>query len=136
MAAIYSTQFTIIPLEDAIDRTCETLSISSSDLKKYYPSYYHRVFVDHDASGLYLVLFLNHSVYIGKLRTYFAVLPFRSISSYVTPYDYVSPCLTENQLKRFALIVRCCHYRFYWHVNKTFVYNNLWHLGVNLERPL
>ena len=136
MAAIYSTQFTVIPLGDALDGACETLSISSLDLQEYYPSYYHLVFDQHDTCNLYLVLYRNSSIYTRKVRTYFAVLPFRSISCYVTPFGEISPCLSESQLRRFALIVRCCHYRYYWHVNKTFVYNPLCSLGVNLERSL
>ena len=136
MATIYSSQFTCVPLSDAYGDASQSHCISPSDLKAYYPSYYHRAFEDWDDSNLYLVSYCNNSVCLGKLRTYYAVLPFRSIASYVTPFGEISPCLSESQLRRFALIIRCCHYRFYWHVNKTFVYNHLLYNGVNLERPL
>ena len=130
MATIYSFQFTCKPLLDA----CGLLSVSSSDLKKYYPSYYRNAIVEADGSNLYSISFCNCSAYPGRFRTYYAVLPFRSISSYVTPSGKVSPCLSESQLKRFALIVRCCHYRYFRAVGKINVYRDI--CGLNLERAL
>lgn len=136
MAIYYPSQFTVIPLSDALNNEAsQSLSVLGSELFIYYPSYYQRVFEERDVTGLYLVSYCNRSTSLGKLRTYYAVLPFRSISHYVTPFEDISPCLSESQLRRFALIIRCCHFRYYRHLNHTFVYNKC-NNGVNLERTL
>ena len=130
MAAIYSFQFKCTPLLDA----CGLLSVSSSDLKNFYPSYYHNVVEEGDGANLLSVSFCNCSLYPGRFRIYYAVLPFRSIASYVTPFGKLSPCLSESQLKRLALIIRCCHYRYFSAAGKISVYRDI--RGINLERPL
>lgn len=129
MATIYSFQFSCQPLFEARG----LLHVSSSDLKNFYPSYCDYLFFgDGDGYELFSVSYYNCSLYPGRSRTYYAVLPFRVISRYVTPSGKVSPCLSQSQLKRFALIVRRYHYRIFR--NKISVYRDI--RGINLERPL